>query len=149
MRFLLFDRITRLDKGKSAAGTKSFSLGDEFLRKHFRRVPYVPGVMLIEAMAQLLGWLIIYSHDFRLTTFMSLIEDVTLASRLRPGLQAEIYGEIISTSDRDSLGKTRLLVDGVEVAAIGRIIYGHSPRVNSAELRQLFCYYSGIDPAHL
>lgn len=145
MRFLLYDEITKIDKGSSVTGTKTFSLSDECLRGHFSRVPVVPGVLLIEAMAQVLGWLIIYSHDFRLSAVMSLIEDVSVPSQLRPGFKAEIHGEMLSTSARDSLGTAKVTIDGRLVASLGRIIYVHAPTEDSERLRDLFRYYSGID----
>ncbi len=99
---------------------------------------------MIEAMAQLLGWLIIYSHDFRLSAIMSLIETVAVTPNLRPGFKAEIRGEIISTSRRDSLGMARMYVDGELIAAVDRIIYSHIHKVNPQDLSQLFGYYSGL-----
>ena len=98
MRFLYYDAVTHLEKGKSIIGVKTFSLSEEFLRGHYKKIALVPAVIMIEAMAQLLGWLIIYSHDFRLSPIMSLIEGVTLSPRLRPGFKAEIHGQILSTS---------------------------------------------------
>lgn len=144
MRFLFYDRVTGLDKNKSIAGVKTFSLSEEFLRGHFKKNAFVPGVIFIEVMAQLLGWLIIYSHDFRLSAVMSLIEDVSVPSNLRPGFKADIHAEIISTSKRDSIGKARIYVDGRLVAYVNRIIFSHVHKVNPAELADRFCYYSGL-----
>ena len=144
MRFLYYDAVTRLEKGKSITGVKTFSLSEEFLRGHYRKVALVPAVIMIEAMAQLLGWLIIYSHDFKLSPIMSLIEDVTLTPHLRPGFKAEIRGQIVSTSKRDSLGSAQMTVDGKLVASLGRIIYSHFQQVRSEDLAQLFRYYSGL-----
>jgi 3-hydroxyacyl-[acyl-carrier-protein] dehydratase len=143
MRFLFYDAVTRIEKGKSIAGVKSFSLSEEFLRRHYTKIALVPGVIMIEAMAQLLGWLIIYSHDFRLSAIMSLIEDVTITSTLRPGFRAEIRGEIISTSKRDSLGMASIYVNNECVASLNRIIYSHFHEVRPEELKQRFEYYSG------
>jgi len=143
MRFLYYDSVTQLEKGKSIVGVKTFSLSEEFLRGHFKKVALVPGGIMIEAMAQLLGWLISYSYDFRLCAIMSLIEDVTLPSRLRPGFKAEIHGEILSSSERDSLGKAQIYVEGDRVASLGRIIYSHFQMGDRDHLVQLFRYYSG------
>ncbi|MGD0883433.1 MAG: hypothetical protein ABSA46_00910 [Thermodesulfovibrionales bacterium] len=145
MRFLFYDAVTHIEKGKTIAGIKTFSLSEEFLRGHYRKVAFVPGVILIEAMAQLLGWLIIHSHDFELSTVMSLIEDVTVTSNLRPGFKAEIRGEIISTSRRDSLGSAKMYSEGALIASVNRIIYSHVHTVDRDELSQLFKYYSGIN----
>lgn len=144
LRFLFYDSVTGIDKGKSIAGVKTFSLSEEFLRRHYRRKALVPGVIFIEAMAQLLGWLIIYSHDFKLSAIMSLIEDVTVSSGLRPGFKADIYAEIISTSGRDSIGRAQICIEGRMVASVNRIIFSHFHKVNSDELAERFCYYSGI-----
>ncbi len=144
MRFLYYDRVDTIDKGKSIAGAKTFTLSEEFFRNHFRKQALVPGVIYMEAMAQLLGWLVIYSHDFRLSAVMSLVEGVTVPSNLRPGFTAEIHGEIVSTSRRDSLGRAWITVDGKTVASMDRIIYSHVQKVNSDDLKNLFFYYSGI-----
>ena len=144
MRFLYYDKIESMEKGRYVAGVKTFALSEEFFRKHFAKQALVPGVIYIEAMAQLLGWLIIYSHDFKISAVMSLVEDVTLAPRLRPGFSAEIHGEIISTSRGDSLGRAWMSVDGETIASMNRIIYSHVHKVNSEDLSNLFYYYCGI-----
>ncbi|MCP3867283.1 MAG: hypothetical protein GY703_04135 [Gammaproteobacteria bacterium] len=143
MRFLYYDRVDRLTKGESIVGIKSFPLSEEFFRGHHRKVALVPGVIFIEAMAQLLGWLTIYSYDFKFTAVMSLIEGVKVTSTLRPGFTAEIQAELISANRRDSYGCARCLVDGQEVASVDRILYAHSRQVDPEALKQLFSYYSG------
>jgi 3-hydroxyacyl-[acyl-carrier-protein] dehydratase len=107
----------------------------------------VPGVMYIEAMAQLLGWLIVYSHDFRSHGVLSLLENVTLAPALPPGFSAEISARIISTSATDSLGTARMTVDGLEIASVGRIIYVHKQIVSGERMRAMFSYYGGWPPS--
>jgi 3-hydroxyacyl-[acyl-carrier-protein] dehydratase len=144
MRFLYYDSVSHLEKDKSIIGVKTFTLSEEFLKGHYKKVALVPPVIMIEAMAQLLGWLIIYSHDFRLMPIMSLIEDVTLTPHLRPGFKAEIQGEIVSSSKRDSLGKAQMSVEGKVIASVGRIIYSHIHKVKPEELTQLFRYYGGL-----
>jgi 3-hydroxyacyl-[acyl-carrier-protein] dehydratase len=143
MRFLLYDRIIAMDKGNSIVGTKCFNLSDEYFRGHFKKQAYVSGVFYIEAMAQLLGWLIIYSHDFMLSPFMSLVEKVSFEPSLRPDFKAEIHAQLISTSTTDSLGKAQIVADGQQIASLERIIYSHSIKVNPPQLKQLFSYYSG------
>lgn len=144
MRFLYYDRIVKIEKGNAIQGIKSFALSEEYFRRHFSKSARIPGVIFIEAMAQLLGWLIIYSHDFKLSAIMTLIEDVNLPVNLRPGFEAHIQAEILSTSRSDSLGKAWISVDGRQVAAMKRIIYSHFHKVNPAELADLFYYYSGL-----
>ena len=144
MRFLFYDKVLKIEKGKSITGIKTFSLSEEFLRKRFSKIALVPEVIFIEAMAQLLGWLIIYSHDFKLLSIMSLVENVDIKSNLRPGFMAEIHGEIISTSKRDTLGRAKIYVDGEIVASMERIIFSHFHKADPEELSRRFCYYSGL-----
>lgn len=142
MRFLFCDRVVQIEKGKSIDGVKAFSLSEEFLKGHFARIPLVPGVIFIEAMAQLLGWLIIYSHDFRCLPIISLIEDVTMAPHVNPGFRADIHAEIISTSETDSLGKAWIHVDGELVASADRMIYSHLGGPGPEVLLKRFEYHS-------
>jgi 3-hydroxyacyl-[acyl-carrier-protein] dehydratase len=139
--------VTNIEKGVVITGVKTFSLTEEFLRGHYEKRPIVPSVLLIEAMAQLLGWLIIYSHDFKLSTFLAVVEDAIVAPDLRPGFSAEIHAELVSTSRRDSLGRVRMSVSGTEIARVNRIIYSHDYEATPEDLRKLFCYYSGLDRA--
>ena len=144
MRFLYYDKVFSIEKGKSIVGVKTFPLSEEFFRRHFSKHAFVPGVVFIEAMAQLLGWLIIYSNDFRLSSIMSLIEGVTVPAAMRPGFSAEIRAELVSTSRRDSLGKAMILVDNEKIASVDRIIFSHFHKVDRDELIARFSYYSGI-----
>lgn len=144
MRFLFYDSVTGIEKGRSINGVKTFALSEEFLRRHFKKVALVPGVIMIEAMAQLLGWLIIYSHDFKLSAIMSLIEGVTVTPDLRPGFRADIHAEIVSTSRRDSLGRAKMYSEGKMIASLDRIIFSHMRTESPEELAERFRYYSGF-----
>ena len=147
MRFLFYDRILEMEKGRRVVGLKSFALSEEFLREHYDRTPLVPPVILIEAMAQLLGWSVIQAHDFQLSAILSLVEGVTFhRSRMRPGFQARITGEILSTSERDSLGRAWIDVGEERVATLDRIIYSHLRPVDRDALVRWFHYYCGWTP---
>ncbi len=53
--FLLLDKIVRLVKGESALGIKNVTINEPYFQGHFRENPVVPGVLIIESCAQLLG----------------------------------------------------------------------------------------------
>ena len=148
MRFLLYDRVLELEKGRRILGVKSFALSEAYLEGHFENAPFVPGAILLEAMAQVLGWLIIFSHDFRCSAVISLIEKANLCPALRPGVPAEIEAEIVSSSRGDSLGKARILVNGEKVAQAERMIYRHFDGVDAARLKAQFSYYGGFPRDH-
>jgi len=53
--FLLIDRITELEEGKSAKGRKNVTINEPFFLGHFPGHPIMPGVLIVEAMAQVAG----------------------------------------------------------------------------------------------
>ena len=53
--FLLVDRVTEVEKGKSIKGYKNVSVNEPFFQGHFPNNPIMPGVLIIAAMAQLSG----------------------------------------------------------------------------------------------
>ena len=58
MRFFLIDRITRWEVGSQAEALKNVALSEDFFADHFPRRPVMPGVLIIEGMAQLAGLLL-------------------------------------------------------------------------------------------
>ncbi|MGE5243092.1 MAG: 3-hydroxyacyl-ACP dehydratase FabZ family protein [Betaproteobacteria bacterium] len=58
MRFVLIDRIDRLEPGRRAEGHKQVSPDEDYFRDHFPGYPIVPGVIVLESLAQLGGRLV-------------------------------------------------------------------------------------------
>ncbi|HEX5276519.1 MAG TPA: 3-hydroxyacyl-ACP dehydratase FabZ [Fluviicoccus sp.] len=53
--FLLVDRVVALEVGKSITGYKNLTINEEFFSGHFPEKPIMPGVLIVEAMAQVAG----------------------------------------------------------------------------------------------
>ena len=53
--FLLVDRVTELESGESISGFKNISVNEPYFTGHFPEKPIMPGVLIVEAMAQLSG----------------------------------------------------------------------------------------------
>ncbi|MGO9613305.1 MAG: 3-hydroxyacyl-ACP dehydratase FabZ family protein [Dissulfurispiraceae bacterium] len=65
MRFLLIDHILEWKAGESMKGIKNITMSEDFLEFHFPKNPIMPGVLLLEALSQLTGWLEAASSDFK------------------------------------------------------------------------------------
>ena len=61
--FLLVDRITECVPGERAVGLKCVSANEPFFQGHFPGVPVMPGVLIIEALAQAGGLLVLHGFD--------------------------------------------------------------------------------------
>jgi 3-hydroxymyristoyl/3-hydroxydecanoyl-(acyl carrier protein) dehydratase len=114
MRFVLLDRITALDPPRSARGVKCVSLSDDVFEHHFPGHPIFPGVLLVEAMAQVAGVLLEMAMRERgqLNYHALLVRVVQARFRhmVRPGDRIEM--EV--TADRIS-------EDGAQVRGVARV----------------------------
>ena len=63
--FLLVDRITVFSKGEKIVGVKNVTINEPFFQGHFPDHPIMPGVLILEAMAQVGGFLLMSSLDAR------------------------------------------------------------------------------------
>ncbi len=146
MRFLLFDRVERFAPGESLEAVKHVSLTEECLREHFPKRPLFPAALVLEAMTQALGWLVVATHEFRVFAVLTVAEDVVLPPEIAPGTTLRLHADLLSTSPKGSMGRARALVDGVEVASAGRILFGQFPHPDPAALRTQMSHYRGGVP---
>jgi 3-hydroxyacyl-[acyl-carrier-protein] dehydratase len=83
---LLIDRITFFEPRKRATGYKNLTMNEEFYQGHFPGYPLMPGVLMIEALAQLGGSIILGPDDFRRrTAFLAGIEKAKFRRTVVPG----------------------------------------------------------------
>jgi 3-hydroxyacyl-[acyl-carrier-protein] dehydratase len=93
--FLLVDRVVELEAFRRAVGIKNVTVNEPFFRGHFPAEPIMPGVLLVETMAQTAAVLAVAglgpAHESRPVYFMA-IEDARFRRPVRPGdqLRAEI-----------------------------------------------------------
>ena len=88
--FLLVDRILSLEKGKRIVGVKNISINEPFFQGHFPGRPIMPGVLIIEAMAQVGGILALMStpeHMGSPSVFLLGVDKVRFRKPVVPGDQ--------------------------------------------------------------
>jgi UDP-3-O-[3-hydroxymyristoyl] N-acetylglucosamine deacetylase/3-hydroxyacyl-[acyl-carrier-protein] dehydratase len=116
--FLLVDRILEMEDKKRVVGIKNVTINEPFFQGHFPGHPIMPGVLIIEAMAQVGGVLLLGAvpdPDSKVVYFMSL-DNVKFRRPVRPGDQLRF--EIELQQVRGMVCKMRGLakVDGELVA---------------------------------
>ena len=102
--FLLVDRIVELEMGKRIVGIKNVTINEPFFQGHFPGQPIMPGVLIVEAMAQTAGVLAFKSmpEEFKkkVVYFMA-IDKVRFRRPVQPGDQIRM--EMVVSKQRQSI----------------------------------------------
>lgn len=86
--FLLVDRIVELEPGRRCVGVKSVTANEEFFQGHFPGHPVMPGVLILEAMAQVAGVLTLVSRNTPgALSYFAAVEKARFRQPVRPGDQ--------------------------------------------------------------
>ncbi|AQQ54265.1 3-hydroxyacyl-ACP dehydratase FabZ [Planococcus lenghuensis] len=102
--FLMVDRILELEEGKKATGLKNVSANEEFFNGHFPDYPVMPGVLIVEALAQVgaVAVLSMEANKGRLAFFTG-IDNCRFKRQVVPGDQLKL--EVEMTKLRGPMGK--------------------------------------------
>ena len=121
--FLLVDRVTNLVPGESAEGYKNVTINEPFFQGHFPGYPVMPGVLILEALAQLGAVAVLGNEETKgkLALFTG-IDKVRFRRQVVPGDQLQMEARVIRM--RSSMGKAavKATVEG-ELAAEGEIMF--------------------------
>lgn len=114
---LLVDRVVEMDGDKRAVGLKNVTINEPFFQGHYPGTPVMPGVLIVEAMAQLSGLLVSrkLEHTGKLPLLLSL-DKVKLRRPVVPGDQLLLEAENIRIKARTGHVKCRAYV-GDQIAA--------------------------------
>ncbi len=95
--FLLVDRILEIEEGKRIVGLKNVTINEPFFQGHFPGHPIMPGVLIVEAMAQVGGMLLMRTIEdpgSKVVYFMSL-DNIKFRRPVRPGDQIRFELEVL------------------------------------------------------
>jgi len=119
--FLLIDRIVEFEELKRIVAIKNVTFNEPFFQGHFPGVPIMPGVLIIEAMAQAGGVLVFKTlpdRENKLVFFMG-IENAKFRKPVRPGDQLRIEMTVLRVKSRVGKLQGKAFVDESLVAEAG------------------------------
>lgn len=107
MKFNLIDRVIELVRGERIVAVKAVTLAEEYLADHFPAFPVLPGVLMLEAMAEAAAWLVRDAQDFASSIILLReAKNVTYKSFVKPGnlLQVEVTCRKLAPGESDFTG---------------------------------------------
>ena len=117
--FLLIDKVTNIIIGKSVTGIKSVTFNEPFFPGHFPNHPVMPGVLILEAMAQTAACLVAFA-DKALSTnnlvFFTGIEKAKFRKPVTPGCNLELNVRILANKKTLYKFNAEAFVDGTIMA---------------------------------
>ncbi len=132
--FLLVDRIIELVPRERVVGLKNVTINEHFFQGHFPGAPVMPGVLIVEAMAQAGGILMLHTLDDaqdQVVLFMS-IDKVRFRRPVVPGDQLRLEAEVIKLKSKMCKLQGRAYVDG-QLVAEGELMATIQPRPSEPE----------------
>lgn len=132
--FLLVDRILEMEKGKSLIAIKNVSYNEPFFSGHFPNLKVMPGVLIVEALAQAGGILLYYSipDPQNKFVFLSKIDNTKFRKPVVPGDQLRLEVEILKLRNRFCHTRGKAYVEG-EIAVEGEMM---ASLINLEELNE-------------
>jgi len=121
--FLLVDRVLEIEKEKSIVALKNVTYNEQFFQGHFPDIRIMPGVLIVEAMAQAGGILLFHSipNPEKKFVLFSKIDDMKFRRPVVPGDQIRIEAQVLRNKNRFYYLHAKAFVEG-EIAAEGNMI---------------------------
>lgn len=125
--FLLVDRVLEREEGKRIVAIKNVTINEPFFQGHYPETPIMPGVLIVEAMAQVGGLIVGGSPDSNVIPLLAAIEKVRFREVVKPGDQLVITATV--QANRSGLVKISAQAKVAEkVAAQGVLTFVLAPK---------------------
>ena len=121
--FLLVDRIEELEAGKRGVGIKNVTMGDPFFQGHFPDYPVMPGVLIVEALAQVGAVAMLTLEEYKgKIAFFAGLDNVRFKRQVKPGDTLRLEVELGQIRRNIGSGSGLATVNG-EVACKGDFMF--------------------------
>jgi 3-hydroxyacyl-[acyl-carrier-protein] dehydratase len=117
VRFILIDEIVHMVPGQTIHGTKTLRSSEDLFRDHFPGFGVVPGVLLVEMMAQTAGKCLDAEDRTRGKAMLVQVSSASFRQWVRPDERADIHAEIVANTFAAARASCRIAVDGRDVAS--------------------------------
>ncbi len=115
--FLLLDRVEEMEIGKKIIAKKNVSVNEPFFQGHFPHEPVMPGVLILEAMAQAGAVALLSLEEFQgKTAYFGGIDKAKFRKKVTPGDTLLLEVELLKVKSSAGIGKGIAYVDGKKVA---------------------------------
>jgi 3-hydroxyacyl-[acyl-carrier-protein] dehydratase len=151
MRFFLIDRITRWEVGARAEATKNVALSEDFFDDHFPRRPVMPGVLILEGMAQLSGLLLEASLRAKCgkdaKAVLTVLERTKFRDMVRPGDTLTYRAQVVSVNETGGKARVQAVRDGrpvTETEMVFAFKYVDDPKLDEKRRALMDVWMAGI-----
>ena len=121
--FLLVDRILKIEPGRSVTAIKNVTMNEPYFQGHFPGAPVMPGVLIVEAMAQAGAVAILSQEEFKgKTPFFGGIKNAKFKRMVVPGDTLRFEVEIVKLKGSAGVGQGKAYVGG-KVACQAEFIF--------------------------
>ena len=152
MRFLLIDKITKWQIGQCAEAKKNVALSEDFFDDHFPRKPIMPGVLIVEGMAQLAGILLEESaksmQGLKIKALMSIVDKMKFRNPAYPGDTLLYRADIMQINELGGKTTVRACI-GDDVLAEGALTFSFhefsDPQLDEQRAQTLALWLAGVE----